>query len=113
MTKKVKKIVGGLFLLLLVAAVSTYSYRAYRKTHGVYVETVKQDKGGWGYKIYVKGKVVINQHVMPALPESKPFPTEQTAQQTAELVVHKVRKGGLPTISVSEMNDILRENGEK
>lgn len=110
MTKRTK-LVGSILLLAIILTVSIFSYRVYRKNHGVYVETVKQGDG-WGYKIYVKGKLVINQPMMPAIPSGKPFPCEKAAQKTAELVVQKVGRKQLPTVTTQEVNKILQENCE-
>jgi hypothetical protein len=109
MTKKVK------LSLVLVSAIiiligSVYGYRIYRKSQGVYIETVKGTTGGWGYKIYVKGKLVVNQPRIPALSGNKPFPCEEAAQKTAELVVQKVGKGEIPSVTINEMNEILKKN---
>ncbi|OJU41690.1 MAG: hypothetical protein BGN96_02475 [Bacteroidales bacterium 45-6] len=109
MTKKAKLLV--VFILAVASIVgSVFAYKVYRKNRGVYVETVKQGKDTWGYKIYVKGKLVVNQPMMPAVPGNIPFPCEEGARKTAELVVQKVGRGDLPSVTKQEVDSIVKES---
>lgn len=110
MTKSGKIVVISISLLIVLAVLSVFGYREYRKRTGVYVETVRQGDDGWGYKIYVKGKLVVNQYVMPAIAGQKTFPCEEAARKTAELVVEKVGHGEMPTVTSNEVNKILKDN---
>jgi hypothetical protein len=110
MTKN-KKVLTFSVIIVLSVLVGVYAYKTYKRKTGVYVETVKVDQG-WGYKIYVKGRLVVDQNTMPALSGNKPFPCEKAAEKTANLVVQKVGKGGMPTLSIQEVEKILRENCE-
>lgn len=109
MTKSGKIAVISISLVIVAAVLSVFGYREYRKRIGVYVETVRQGDG-WGYKIYVKGKLVVNQYVMPAIAGQKTFPCEEAARKTAELVVEKVAHGEMPTVTSNEVNKILKDN---
>lgn len=109
MTKNVK--LSVVFIsLIAVSILSVFAYKAYRKNTGVYVETVKEGNNGWGYRIYVKGKLVVKQDVMPAVSGNNGFPCEEAAQKTAELVVMKVGKGGSPSLTSEEVNEIVNKN---
>ncbi len=108
MTKNIK-LIAAFILILIVSIASVSLYRSYRKSHGVYVETIKQENG-WGYKIYVQGKLMVNQYVMPAIPGNKAFPCEEAARKTADLVVEKVGRREMPTVTPQEVNKILEEN---
>lgn len=107
MTKK-KIIVLSVIAIVLSCIAGIYAYKWYKKSTGVYVETVRNGEG-WGYNIYVKGRLVVNQTVMPAVSGNKPFPCEAAAEKTARLVVEKVGKGGMPTVSIEEVQKILQE----
>lgn len=108
MTKTTKRVVISL-IVVIVVSIGSFLGHQYRKTHGVYIET-EQVKAGWGYKIYYNGKLMVNQYVMPAVLGNKPFPCEDAAQKTAELVVKKVANKQLPTVSLQEVEGILKEN---
>ncbi len=109
MTKKQrnKLLLACLTVALIASAVWGYSF--YRKRTGVYVETVRQGNG-WGYKIYVKGQLVVNQYVMPAVKDSRPFPCEEAARRTGDTVVARVGRGEMPTVSLAEVNRIVAES---
>jgi Domain of unknown function (DUF4907) len=109
MTKKAKLLVVSISLIVVLIG-SVFAYKAYRKNKGVYVETVKQGKDAWGYRIYVKGRLVVKQEVMPAVPGNNAFPCEEAARKTAELVVMKVGKGDSPSVTKQEVDDIVKKN---
>jgi Domain of unknown function (DUF4907) len=64
---------------------------------------------GWGYRLYVRYRLVVNQNVVPALPGNKPFVTEPQARRVAKLASQKIAKGLLPpTLSATEVKKALR-----
>lgn len=109
MTKRAKFLAVAVVTIIVVAG-SVFAYKVYRKNHGVYVETVEQSKGAWGYRIYVKGQLVVKQELMPAVPGNNAFPCEEAARKTAELVVMKVGKGDLPSVTKEEVDDIVKKS---
>ncbi|MCE9540384.1 MAG: DUF4907 domain-containing protein [Bacteroidetes bacterium] len=71
---------------------------------------VKDSKGisqGWGYDIYVNGKKIIHQPIMPAVPGNNSFKTENDAQKVGSFAVDKMlREGALPTILIKELDSL-------
>lgn len=62
---------------------------------------------GWGYDIYVDGKKMIHQPIIPAVPGNDAFKTEKDAIKTGTLAADKMKAGGsLPTITVKELDSL-------
>lgn len=76
---------------------------------------VFETEHGYGYKIYIDGKLSINQPNIPALQGTAGFESEADASRIAELAVSKIKKGIMPpTITLEELeaNGIRKcENG--
>lgn len=66
---------------------------------------------GWGYRIYVRYKLLINQPNIPALSGNLPFNTEADAKKIAELAASKIANGYLPpTITIEEIQNQIKLN---
>lgn len=63
----------------------------------------EQVPGGWGYKIYTDTTLYIDQPYIPVISGNKPFPTEQDAKKTAELVLEKLKKQELPSLDSADL----------
>jgi hypothetical protein len=65
----------------------------------------------FGYDILVKGKPLIHQPNIPAMPGNEGFKTKKSAQKVAEFVVKKIRKNEMPpTVTIADLNrmDVLK-----
>ena len=51
---------------------------------------------GWGYDIYVEGKLVIRQPHIPSISGLKPFASMEDAMSVATLVEYKIRNNIMP-----------------
>jgi len=71
--------------------------------------TTFQTQTGWGYNILVKNRIVIHQETIPALAVDKGFATQQEAGQAAQLVSEKLSSGEIPSLSVAEVQSILKQ----
>jgi Domain of unknown function (DUF4907) len=70
-------------------------------------ETYPQ-KDGWGYRLYLRYKLLINQSIIPALVGNKPFKNEADAKRIAKLASSKIAKGQMPpTLEVKEIKKLL------
>ena len=59
---------------------------------------------GYGYNIYVNGKLYISQPNIPAIAGTAGFKTEKDAHKTAELAISKIKQGITPpTITLNEL----------
>lgn len=71
-----------------------------------YSESYPLNKG-WGYRIYFDQKMVIDQSHIPAINNIIGFSNKEQAQQIANLVIKKIKKGIFPpTISIAELDSL-------
>ncbi|MFD2918162.1 DUF4907 domain-containing protein [Terrimonas rubra] len=68
---------------------------------------VYQVANGWGYDIYKKGELYIQQTFIPVKTGREPFASEKQAARAADMVVEKLKKGQLPVLSKDEITLIL------
>ncbi|GAB3522560.1 DUF4907 domain-containing protein [Emticicia fontis] len=63
---------------------------------------------GWGYKLYLRYKLLVNQTIIPALPGNQAFKTEKDAKKIAKLAMTKVAKGQMPpTLELKKVKKVL------
>ena len=61
---------------------------------------------GWGYEIKVDGKTFIHQETIPAIPGNRPFVTKEDALKTGNVVMKKLLKGMLPSLTPEEVEKL-------
>ncbi len=62
---------------------------------------------GFGYDIYIKGKIYVHQPTIPAVAGNKGFSTKQKAEQSARLVIYKIKNNILPpTVEIRELDSL-------
>lgn len=67
------------------------------------------DGGGWGYDIYLGDTLrLINQPFVPAVSGKKGFASQKEAEQVAQLVIKKLKKGITPPIITRDELDSLK-----
>jgi hypothetical protein len=72
----------------------------------IYYKTIKTENG-WGYDIYLNGKLYVHQPNIPAVSGNNGFVSEEYAAKVAEFVIEKIRKHILPpTVSVFELDSL-------
>ncbi|KAA1268064.1 DUF4907 domain-containing protein [Leptospira interrogans] len=77
------------------------------------IKTYRSDSGGYGYDIFVNTARMIHQPHIPGLKGVKGFDLESQAEQTANLVINKLRSGIMPpTITEQEIDLILRSKNQ-
>lgn len=62
--------------------------------------------GGWGYEIFVDGKIFIKQERVPAVQGFRSFKTKDQALAVGNLAVKKIVQGQIPSITVSELKTL-------
>ena len=98
-------LVIGVFTILFVGGCAGRSSNTTRPIDSKVIEyVVFETKHGYGYKIYIDGKLSINQPNIPALQGTAGFESEADASRIAELAVLKIKKGIMPpTITLEEL----------
>lgn len=88
-------------LLTLAAAVSLGSCgeRPYR------LET-EPSKEGWAYRITYRGRPMIYQAHIPAVPGFYPFRSQADAYKTGTLVLRKLESGRMPSLNEAEIDSL-------
>src|SRR4051812_6039531 len=65
---------------------------------------------GWGYDILVNDSILIHQESIPVLQANQVFVNKAQAEQTARLVIQKLKNGQHPTLTKFDLDKILRPN---
>ena len=65
---------------------------------------------GWGYDILVDGKLFIHQESIPVMEGKKAFSKQVQAEQTARLIINKMKRGRGITVTTFELQEILSLN---
>ncbi len=64
---------------------------------------------GWGYRIYYRYKLLVNQAIIPAVAGNNPFKNEKDAKKIAFLASSKVAKGQMPpTLNPEEIKQLIK-----
>lgn len=64
---------------------------------------------GWGYKLYMRYKLLVNQPNIPAVSGNASFKKETDARKIAKLASSKVASGQIPpTLTVEEVQTLLK-----
>lgn len=94
----------GLALPILVISCNNAKVTKNKNQTNLHITSAAiQLKGGWGYKIEVNNHPFIYQNQIPCIPGDKPFPTKESAMAVAQVVMNKIAKGQLPSISMAEL----------
>ncbi len=75
------------------------------KTRKLEVAPIQID-GGWGYDILVDDKIYIHQYCIPAIQGNKAFATKEDAVKTGQVVVQKMVKGMIPSITRHDLDSL-------
>ena len=70
------------------------------------LETFQTGENGWGYKICKDKKLIIKQDIIPAIENHVAFKSEADALKTGNLVIEKLKKNQLPTLSRSNLVEL-------
>lgn len=80
----------------------------YKYNDSLQYETYPQING-WGYRLYLRYKLLVNQPNIPAVAGNLPFKNEADAKKIAKLASSKIAKGQIPpTLKVEEIQKLLK-----
>jgi len=124
--------ITGMFLSILISACTSSSPKAENKTDlattetkpleakpdttpkanpylnaKIEVKTFKPDSLGWGYDVYMEGKLYIHQPHIPAINGNRGFRTADDAKKTGEFAAAKIRNNIMPpSLSIMELDSL-------
>ena len=90
-----------LFVLSITAFAVTQYYK--QRINNIALKT-KLTNSGWGYDIYVKGKLFITQDNIPTIKGFKAFKTEDDAKKIGNLMVLKMKQNQTPNVTEQELD---------
>lgn len=109
MTKRLATLVIILSSICIVSLLCYVFLAADEKENPYNVEVFKSGDG-WGYKIKKMEKVIVYQPNMPCVNGDIPFSDQESAMNTAQLVLSKINNRENPTITIEELNKIVDIN---
>ncbi len=65
-----------------------------------------EDKNSWGYEVFIDSSLFIHQDVVPAISGTNGFSSQSDAKKCGDLVVSKILKNQLPSVSVNELDSL-------
>lgn len=87
------------FMFLLVGL---FTFKAIQNEDCLKVIPIKAGNG-WGYDIRYDGKVIIHQEMVPGVSGRYCFRTPSDARKTGVLVIDKIRRKEIPSVSQQEL----------
>ena len=93
------------YILTLVVGISIIGSLEYHHANssGEYALEVFKNEDGWGYQIFVRGKLVIKQNHIPGIKDKNAFKTEGDAKKIGYLVIKRLKKNKPPSISKEDL----------
>lgn len=92
-----------LLLVVVVIALSAIYHRNSSEDKLPVTISAMRSGSGWGYRIFVDGKVFINQPYLPVLPGKQSFKNKEQALAVGNLAVKKIVSGKTPVITEEEL----------
>jgi len=101
--------------LLIIFLIATISFAGCKKNSTS--ETIKKQvaplelkviavKGGYGYQIKEGSHILIDQPIIPAISEEKPFKSREDAQKVGEIVLQRIKNHTDFSVSISELREL-------
>ncbi len=89
-------------VIILIFGMTSVEFLRTKPNNG-YELQVEEIGTGWMYRIYEKGKLVIQQQTIPGVSERKPFATRKDAEKVGSLVIRRLEKNRSPRISKADL----------
>lgn len=110
MTNRHNILVIGISVLIAVTIFTITINQASEKKKNHISATVFEGVNGWGYDILVNNELFIHQELIPAIQGQTGFQTKAQAERAARLIINKMERGQLPTVTTFELEPILSLN---
>jgi hypothetical protein len=109
---------SNFIIILLSLAISasiwivTLHQRPFKKNRE-FTAKIFEGFNGWGYDILVDDELFIRQESIPSWPGKAGFQKKEQAEQTAQLIINKLKQGLVPAITTFELNQIVSINQQQ
>jgi hypothetical protein len=106
-------------LIILGAVLVSAGIWLYSFNHGATSKKKKisafvfSGSNGWGYDILVNDTLFIHQESIPVIAGKRGFDKKEQAEQAAQLIINKMKRGQLPTITTFEIEQLISINETK
>lgn len=104
----IKKILIFILPVILIISLLYVCIPSKEENKSIYNVEVFKSGNGWGYQIKSDEKILILQTYMPCVRGNIPFPDKNSALKTGKLVMTKMMNLEDPTITMEELNTIVR-----
>ena len=105
-----KLLTGGYLLLLFSCHGNSAAQRVDIKTNpkdSISISSAAfKTNDGWGYSIFLDGKVYIKQTIIPVIEGNKSFVSEEDATKCGNLVVAKLKAHQKPTLVMEDLKTL-------
>lgn len=95
-------------LIIALFLVTTLFVLTITRRGHFYGADIYRSGSGWGYDIARGKQVYIHQPFMPAMEGEVPFSSRKAARKTARLVIRKLKDHKLPSVTIEEIRDIIK-----
>lgn len=110
---KIRKYVNPAFLSVIVI-VLLFVTQIIRHKNSNQDKNLKEDfktetfktSDGFGYYIKLNDQVIIKQEIIPAISVNVAFKTEKDAENTANLVIQKIKNKKVPSVNREELDSL-------
>lgn len=117
MTRKIAGIlIFGILLIVTIFATIKHNSKSPGYKPGTFNNTMPhsvsmtvfetEDEKGWGYEVFIDTSLFIHQDFIPAVSGTKSFSSQSDAKKCGNLVVSKILKNKLPSVSVAELDSL-------
>ena len=93
--------------LLIAAAIPVIAMLHSKKDRTLFTSRTFLTEYGWGYDILANDSLFIHQEAIPGIGGKKGFAMQRNAQLAAKLVIRKIKSGINPSLSKTELQEIL------
>lgn len=107
-------IVGGILIISLLLSGTVLLSYVEGKQAPFLIKKIIKVHNGYGYQIFKKDRLLIQQEFIPAIKSALPFQSANDAKKVANLVIQKLSSGESPVITRGELDTmnvvILKKN---
>lgn len=94
------------FMRILTVLLFALSYIACSQKTDIVSSEIYRSEKGYAYRIFIRGKLALQQETIPGVPGAKPFCDRRDAAKTCQLVKQKIQRRQNPAVSQKEIDSL-------